>query len=201
MLLALIAAQTLSASALLRDAWNQVSGAHSITVTEVRTSEEFPRDHLVKYAWRTGGYFRSEAGNVVDVGNPKEGWTYSAEKKIYQVQTPLPVDFSILPGLDLNILNAGWPILSDPIPVAWHKHKSLRVELDGRKALTKETKFFAFFDPQSHLPVGFSANLGSLTQVTIFEDLKINPAIKDATFQFTPPKGWTRVTATTGGWK
>jgi outer membrane lipoprotein-sorting protein len=93
------------------------------------------------------------------------------------------------------------PIIGMPIKTLWHSRSVIRIELDGRKQLTKETKLFVFIDSKTHLPFGISANLGSITQVDIYENLKINPKILDPAFQFSPPKGWTRVTAGSGGWE
>lgn len=200
MLLALLLAQPLSASAILQDAWTKVNGAKSMTVTLLRTTEEFGHQHRRKYAWRKGGYFWSQNDAVIDVGNPKGGFTYESDKKIYQVREPLDPYFTLVSYLDLDVLHAGWHVIGQPKPMAWHGKKTVRIELDGRKALTKETKFFLFFDPKSHLPIAISANLGSVTQVSIFEDLRINPQIPDNLFHFTPPKGWKRVTEKTGGW-
>ena len=77
---------------------------------------------------------------------------------------------------------------------------TLRIELDGRKQMTKETKLFVFVDPKTHNPIGISGNLGSMTQVVIFEDLKVNPPLSDSLFTFMPPKDWKQVTAKSGGW-
>lgn len=201
MLLGILIAQTLSAKAILNDSWSKVQSARSITVTRIKTTEEVHREARIDYSFRTGGYFRAQAGPRVDLSSPKQAWTYQTDKKIYQSRNPVPTNFSLPLAIGLDVVHVQWSIIGDPKAMKWHGKDTLRIELDGRKALTKETKFYVFVDPRSHLPVGISANLGSITQVTIFENLKINPPLKDKVFQFTPPKGWKRVTATTGGWK
>ncbi len=138
---------------------------------------------------------------VTDVGNPKKGWTYRSDKRIYQVRPPLPATFSLLPAVGLDTLQAGLPVLGELRKVAWRNRATLRIELDGRGQMTKETKLFVFFDPKSRLPIGISANLGSITQVIVFENLRINPKIDAKLFRFVPTKGWRRVTAGAGGWK
>ena len=72
--------------------------------------------------------------------------------------------------------------------------------MDGTKEMTKDTQLFAYVDPKTHIPIGISANLGSVTQVVLFEDLKINPKLSDSVFTFSPPKGWRKVTSKNGGW-
>lgn len=201
MLLNLLVAQAITSQTLLQDAWKQVSQADSLSLTFVRTSEEVPREFRVNYSFKKGGYIRAEDGNVIDVGNPKKAYTYDTKRKVYQVRKSLPPNFSFASMFDLDILNAGLPIIGDAKKMNWHKHDTLRVELDGRKAMTKETKLFVFVDAQSHLPVGISANLGSITQVHLYENMQINPNLPDSMFDFTPPKDWKEVTGTTGGWK
>ena len=202
MLLMLLLAQKLTGAAILQDAWTKVDHAKAATVSMVRTSEEFKQNaSSVSYAFRSGGYFRAKSGQVVDVSNPKQGWTFRADKKIYQVRTPVPTTFKLTSALGLGLIHQGMRTIGDPTPTRWHGWSTLRIELDGRQAMTKDTKLFIFVDPKTHLPIGISANLGSLTQVVEFVDFKLNPPIKDTVFQFAPPKGWKRVTADSGGWK
>ena len=82
------------------------------------------------------------------------------------------------------------PTIGKPEQVKWHGLTALRIEVDGTKTMTKETKLYYFFDPKTHDELGVSADLGSVTQVELFSDLKINPKIEDSVFQFVPPKGW-----------
>ncbi len=187
MVFALLFSHALSASEVLHDAWRQVEQAQSISVTKMRTTEEFPKESRVRLWWRKGGYFRSDAGALIDLNNPKQGRTYRADKKIYQLRTPLPASFNCLPTIGLDLFGAGLPIVGEAKKLVWHKYPALRIELDGRKQMTKETKLFVFVDPKTHAPIGVSANLGSMTQVVIFENLKLDPKIEDSMFQFVPP--------------
>jgi len=201
MVFALVLFQTLSSAVIVEDALRQVDAAEGITVTQLRTTEEFPRNTRWKYWFRKGGYFRADAGTLTDISNPKEGWTFDSVKKIYQSRKPIPSDFRLTSVIGIDILRAGLPIIGQPKAMQWRGRPTVRVELDGRAKMTKETKLFVFFDPKSHLPIGVSANLGSMTQVVVYEDLKLNPKIEDSKFQFVPPKTWKKVTATSGGWK
>ena len=201
MLAALLVCQTNTATTIIASARKQLDQAQSITVTRIRTTEEFPKTTKTKYWFRKGGFFRSESPNAIDLSNPRHGWTYRADQKIYQSRPPLPTTINPMPVLDLDILSAGLPIVGTVKSTVWHKHPALRIELDARKQMTKETKLFVYFDPKTNLPIGISANLGSVTQVMLYEELRIDPKIDDKMFQFTPPKDWREVTATTGGWK
>lgn len=198
--LALLLQSAPSATAIVQDALRKIDQADTATVTLVRGIEEFPGRTRTRYWFRKGGSFRAEAGPLVDVSDPRQGWTYQTEKKIYQSRPPIPPTMSFASIVGLDLLRAGLPIVGAPRQMAWHGHPAIRIELDGRKRMTKETKLFAFFDPKSHLPLGYSANLGSVTQLAIFEDLKLDPKIDGAKFQFVPPKDWKQVTAATGGW-
>lgn len=199
MLLALLLSMPPSAEELIREAERKIERAKSITVTMVLTTEEFSKESRVRYWYQKGGYFRAESGTVTDVGNPKGGWTFQASKKIYQKRPALPANFRFSSTLGLDVLGSKYPPVGAATNVTWRKRPALRVQLDGRQ-LTKETKLYVFFDPKTRLPIGVSANLGSLTQVRVFENLKVNPTIDPKLFQFTPPTGWRQVTASTGGW-
>jgi hypothetical protein len=199
MLWCLLALQDPAGTKLVEDAWSQVSSAKSITVTVLRTSAEFGGESRVRYAYRSGGYFRADDGVVIDIGTPNGGWTYSPAAKKYQIRPALPKDYEFAQNNALGAFQGTCPAKSAPVAVTWRGRNVLKVEVDGTK-LTKDTKMFLFVDSKSHYPVGVSANLGSLTQITVFEDLKLDPKIADSVFTFTPPKGWRKVTAASGGW-
>ena len=184
----------------MHDVKLQVDKAHTIVFTEVKTTEEFPHDSRTHMWLAKGGYFRAETGKTVDLSNPKTAFTYRSDKKIYQVRDPLPKDVSIASLVGLDLFQSNLRVIGQPKQMVWHKMPAIRVELDGRKQMTKETKLFVFLDPKSHAPIGVSANLGSVTQVRIYENLKLNSTIDPTKFQFTRPKGWKKVTPTTGGW-
>jgi outer membrane lipoprotein-sorting protein len=196
----LLVAQATSAQSLLNDAWSQVDHAKSISVTVERGTEEFPPNTSTKFYWKAGGYFRAESKATVDVSSPQHGWTYSISKKIYQSRKPVPSDMTLSKVIGVDMFHAGLPVIGEPAPAVWHGRHTLRIELNGKKAVTKETKLFVFLDAKSHLPVGVSANLGSMTQLRIYTDLTIDPQIPDDVFNFKPPSGWKEVTPTTGGW-
>ena len=200
MLCALVLAQAASASSIIRDAWSQVSQAKTLSVTLVKTFEETGKSSTTKFWFKSGGYFRAESSSAIDVSNPTQGWTYSISRKVYQSRKPVPADLSTPQVLGLDILNKNFPILGGPTTVTWHNRHALKIELDGRKAMTKETKLFVFFNPKTHLPIGVSANLGSITQIRLYQDLQVNTDLQDDIFNFSPPKAWKQVTASTGGW-
>ena len=200
MLTILLAGQMLSSKDILKDSWTKVYEANSLTMTVVSSFEEVGHENRIRYAYRKGGFFRADTGTIVDVGTSKGGWTFSTTQKKYQIRPGMPKDFNIAQSSDLSAFQGALPTKGNPVSVTWHKRKALKIELDGT-SMTKETKLFVFVDPQSHLPVGVSANLGSVTQVRLFEELKLNQTIPDALFRFTPPAGWKKVTSSTGGWK
>jgi outer membrane lipoprotein-sorting protein len=191
---AAVLGQGATAKAILAEARAKLEHATSVTVTVITTTKEFPKPTTEKWAFRNGGYLRAEFGNLVRVANPKSAWEYSPTKKTYRSIPPPTRDVyggDVLSKLALTLAN--FPVLGGPTNVAWHGMKTLRIELDARKTMTKETKLFAFFDPQTHLPLGVSANLGSVTQVMILKDLKLNPRLDDRLFEFKPPAGWTKL--------
>ena len=206
MLLALVAGQAVSAKSLLNDAWTQFDHANTLSMTMVFTSEEhrwpMAKDETTKFTWRKGGFVRMEGKNdEVDILTPKVAYTYRPDKKIYQVDKPASETLEMVLGqLGIHAFHAAWPVLGNPTPTVWHNFKAIRIERDARQEMTPETKLYDFVDPKTHLPIGVSANLGSITQVVIFKDIKLNPKVPAAVFQFTPPKDWKRVTAKTGGW-
>ncbi len=200
MVFAYLFAQSVSGAAILKDACAKVDSAKTLTYTSVELTEEFKGEHRIRYSFKTGGYFRAETPTVIDVSSPKGGWTYRADKKIYQSRPPIDSSFSVAWLKGFDIFHSSSPVIGVPKEVVWHKMPTLRIELDGRKQMTKETKLFVFVDPKTHNPIGISGNLGSMTQVVIFEDLKVNPPLSDSLFTFMPPKDWKQVTAKSGGW-
>jgi hypothetical protein len=190
-----------SARDLLYEANRRVLEAKTISVTQFRTTEEFPRPSRTRFWISQGGYFRIEHASVVDVGSPTAAWTYDIQRKIYQKRPPIAKEVDWLPRIGFDFFGAPHPILGGPMAVNWHGFSALRIELDGRKAMTKETKLFYFFDTKTRLPLGVSANLGSITQVLIFEDLKLDGPIPKPKFEFRPPADWKEVTAGHGGWR
>ncbi len=192
MLCYILLTSQLSADKIMAEAWEKVSQAKSISVTKLQTTEEFKRDLRVKFYFRAGGYVRVEKPLLTDISNPKQAWTFRTSKKTYQSKAAVPVSFNINSLLGIEMFNSGLPILSGPSPVVWHNHSTLRIELDGRKVMTTRTKLFVYVAPKTHLPIGISANLGSVTQVTIYENLKVNQPLSDSLFNFVPPAGWTK---------
>jgi len=201
MLVALLVQDSDSATAIMKDAARKLEHAQSIQYVEDRFNEEFRKGVRTSYWYRSGGYFRAESPTITDISNPRQGWTFRKDKKIYQARPSVGPEFKIAARLGLEFFGPNFPVIGESQSVIWHKMTALRVELDGRKQMTKETKLFVYFDPKTHLPVGISANLGSLTQVTMFENLKLGAAIPASIFSFSPPKGWKKVTAESGGWK
>ena len=199
-LLGLIIMQVASPADLLQEAWKQVDHARTLTVVEVKTKEEFPHEVRTRYWIKVGGYFKAKSGTLFDVSSPDGAWTYDTLKHIYQKRPPIPSNFNLMNALNLDMFSVDWPPIGQASGLVWHGHHATRIECDGRR-LTKETKLFLFIDPQTHLPIGISANLGSMTQVDIYEDLRVNPKLSDEEFTFKPPQGWKEVTAQTGGWQ
>jgi outer membrane lipoprotein-sorting protein len=189
MLLALLVGHALTSAQLIAEAVGLVEKAQTATVTVAKLSEEFSSaPYKTRYWFRKGGFYRTESPQGTLICNPKQSWAYLPKGTGYKMYPGAPTDWSL--GRELGILDLGrFPPIGSPKSVSWHGHPTLRVELDGR-SLTKETKMFCFFDPVSHFPLGISANLGSVTQVRVFENLKLNPKIDPAMFTFVPPKGW-----------
>lgn len=191
MILAL--AISITPAQILQDAARLVHRASSLSLTLVKTTEEFPRPQETRFWWRKGGFFRAEGKDSFDVGTSSGGWSWWPSKKQYERRPGLPVSFSLAPQVGLDIFSVGWPPIGEAKAVAWHGYSTLRVELDGRKQTTKEAKIYVFVEPKTHAPIGLSMNLGSVTQVAIFKDLKIDPKIADAMFLWSPPAGWKEI--------
>lgn len=196
MLLALVLLQTTS-QGIVSQARDRIERADTIIVTVTQVVEEFPNPTKTKWWYRKGGYYRHESPKGTFIASPEKSWSYrSASEKSYKVFPGAQRDWSLsrqtgLGGVkDLSQL----PPIGIPTTVQWRGRRVIRIEIDGTKRMTAETKLFYFFDPATHNPVGISANLGSITQVTVFDDLKINPKIEDSVFRFVPPKDWNLVT-------
>ena len=200
MIIALLVLQAPTGAGLLKDACAKVDQAHTLTYTSVQMTEEFGGQQRVRYSLKTGGYFRAETPTITDVSNPHGGYTYRTDKKIYQPRPAIGAGFSVASLKGFDIFHGSYATIGVPKEVVWHKKRTLRVELDGTKEMTKDTQLFAYVDPKTHIPIGISANLGSVTQVVLFEDLKINPKLSDSVFTFSPQKGWRKVTSKYGGW-
>jgi outer membrane lipoprotein-sorting protein len=183
-------AQGTTAKVFIAEALAKLEQAKSITVTVLVTTEEFPKPYRLEYAYRQGGYLRIDDGHMVQVANPKAAWAFSPTEKKYRPIALLPKGASVVRLLSLDMGLPNLPILNGPTRVTWHGKRALRIELDGRKAMTKETKLFTYYDPNTHWPIGVSANLGSITQVRILEHMKVNQNLSDSMFAFTPPHGW-----------
>ena len=183
--------QEATAKAILDEALAKIEHATTLSMTVVETTEEFPRASRTKCAYRRGGFLRLDNRRAVQVASPESAWEYSTSGKTYESLPTLPKDLNAAQALWwLRVFAANLPILSGPTPVTWHALDALRLELDGRKEMTKEAKLFVYFDPATHLPLGVSANLGSITQVKIFEHLQLDVKLRDSLFAFVPPPGW-----------
>ena len=196
MLLALACCRAIASQQIVSQSHRLMAAAQTIVVTTRALIEEFPgRELLIKYWSQKGGYVRAERKGSVDVGNPTRGWHCSEDTKTYSLMPGVEAKFSLesilIPPLDPKVM----PTVGVPTDVTWHGRKLLRVEIDGTKAMTKETKMFLFYEPKTYLPAGVSANLGSATQVTIFEDLKLDTKLDPKLFDFTPPSDWKEVKA------
>jgi outer membrane lipoprotein-sorting protein len=190
-LLAILLHQGTSGKELIASAIRRLNLARTVSVTQIQTTEEFPKARRTRLWFQKGGYFRSEADEIVDIGNPRKGWTYDKSKHIFQLRPAPPASFQAADAIGISDL-AGFPVIGTTEAKTWHKRNTLRVELDGTR-MTKETKLYVFLDAKTKLPVGISANLGSITQVRLLEDLRLDPKLDAKLFQFSPPKGWKQV--------
>ena len=195
MFLALVLLQTTSHGILL-DVRERIERADTITVTVTQFAEEFPKPVKTKWWYRKGGFYKFESPQGTLIASPEKCWSYrSPSEKKYKEFPGAQVDWSLSKETELG--GPGYPSdlapIGVPTIVEWQGRRALRIELDGTKKLTAETKLYYFFNPATHNPVGISANLGSVTQVTVFDDLKINPKIEDSVFRFVPPQDWSLV--------
>ncbi len=196
MFLALVLLQTTS-QGIVTQTRDRIERADTIIVTVTQVVEEFPKPVKTKWWYRKGGYYRYESPKGTFIASPEKSWSYrSASEKAYMAFPGAQTDWSLsretgLGGVgDLSQL----PPIGIPMTVEWRGRRVVRIQIDGTKKMTPETKLYYFFDPATHNPVGISANLGSMTQVTEFADLQINPKIDDTIFKFVPPKDWKLVT-------
>lgn len=190
LLLALV--NQVNAKTLLNEAWAKVAHATTVSATVITGSEEFSGKKQVRYTLQKGGYFRAEQGTVVDVMNPKQGYTYDTAKKIYQVRQPVS-------GMKLDKV-FGVDLLKDAIPksqaverVNWHGQSVFKIPIKDMGQFGTSSTLVVYIDPQTHIPAGISVNLGSITQIRKFVDMRINPKLPDGTFKFAPPKAWKQV--------
>jgi hypothetical protein len=188
-----------SSAAILKDASEKLAHARTISFTSVYVVEEFPRERRSKYWLKKGGYFRSEAGPMVDISDPGIGWTYQSKRRAFQIRKTVGRDFDIASVAGLELFRPSQRPIGLPRPMRWHGHDAVRIEVDGTY-MTKETRLYLFVAPKTHTPIGISANLGSVTQVTLFEGLKIDAPTPDSLFSWTPPTDWKRVKPGEGGW-
>jgi len=192
MLLALVLMQSSTSQDILEKVREKVARADTITVTVTQFIEEHPKPVKTKWWFRKGGYYRFESPTSTIVASPSKCCSFKPTGKGYMEFPGAQTDWSLSRETGLGGIGdpTTMPPIGEPEMVKWHGQQALRIELDGTKAMTKETKLYYFFDPETHDPIGIAANLGSLTQVTQFTDLKFNPKIEESVFRFVPPKGW-----------
>ena len=186
---AALLSEAVTSKLILAEVKQKLDHAKSLTVTVISEIEEFHRSKQQMFAYRKGGYLRIEDGQVVTVANPTKAWAFSTHLKKYKT---LPLPDQRYTAVQIVTVGIDLPILSEPVSVRWHGMSALKIEFDGRQAMPKETKLFGFYDPKSHLPLGISANLGSMTQITIFKNLKLDAPLADSLFTYKPRDGWTK---------
>lgn len=169
----------------------KMAAAKTVTVTATVDTEEFPRPQVTKWWWMKGGFYRYEGPTGTLIASPQRCWAYKPTGKEYKVYPGAEPWWSIVAGTGLGEFGGPGqlPPIGAPKRVTWRGMSVWRVEVDGRK-LTKETVMYFFFDVKTLNHVGTSANLGSITQVRVFRDIKLDPKIDPKMFSFTPPKGW-----------
>jgi hypothetical protein len=192
MLVTLVLGQTHSSQSILKQAQDRIARATTITVTVTQVVEEFPKPVKTKWWFRKGGFYRSESPIGTLIASPAKCWSYQSRGNAYMEFPGAQPNWSLSRETGLGSFGEPgmMPTVGAPTKVKWRGRPALRVEVDARKTMTKEAKLFYFFDPKSLDQIGVSANLGSMTQVTEFSDLRINPKISDSIFSFTPPRGW-----------
>ena len=191
MLLLLLVGQLSSSHLIVENFRQKIAGASTVTVTVTSLHEEFPKPFDTKFWFRKGGFYRTESKQGTLIASPTKCWSYKPTGKTYREFPGAQRNWSIVVATGLGEFDpAVMPPIGPPEHVKWHGLSTVRVELDGRKQMTKETKLYCFYDAKTLDQVGISANLGSITQVRIFRDLRIDPKIDPKMFQFTPPKGW-----------
>jgi outer membrane lipoprotein-sorting protein len=195
MLITLVVGQSLSAQSILKQAQDRIARATTITVAVTQVVEEFPKPVKTKWWFRKGGYYRSESPMGTLIASPAKCWSYQPRGKSYMEFPGAQSNWSLSQETGLGSFGdpTKMPTIGVPKAVKWRGREALSIEVDATKTMTKEAKLFYFFDPKSLDHIGISANLGSMTQVTEFKDLKVNRKIADSIFSFTPPKGWKRI--------
>lgn len=195
MLVTILLIQSTTASEYLIQAKEKIAAANTLTVTVTRLNEEFPKPTKTKWWFQKGGFYRSESPEGTVIGSPEKTWSFRPTGKAYMEFPGTPKSFSLSQATGLGYFRSisEMPPKGEPKSVKWRGRMVVRVEVDGTKSMTKETKLFFFFDPKTRDHVGISANLGSITQITEFSDLKINPKIPPSMFTFVPPRGWIRI--------
>lgn len=191
MILFLLLGQLPTSHQIVENFRQKIAKASAVRVTVTYLHEEFPKPFEVKFWYRKGGYYRTESKQGTLIASPSKCWSYKPTGKTYREFPGAQRDWSIVAATGLGEFDPAFmPTIGRPELVKWHGLTTIRVELDGRKQMTKETKLYCFYDAKTLDQVGISANLGSITQVRIFRDLKIDPKIDEKMFRFSPPKGW-----------
>lgn len=188
----LLLGQVSTSQQILVKAKDRIDRATTLSVTVESFAEEFPRPEKTKWWYRKGGYYRYENAQGWLIASPTRTWSCKPSEKGYKILPGSQTDWSLSRQTGLGDLldPALMPPIGGPKRVKWHGRSTLRIEVDGRKAMTKETKLYFYFDPKTHDHLGTSANLGSITQVRIYWNVEINPTIPASKFRFVPPKGW-----------
>jgi len=184
--------QHMAAKALFDEASKKLEHAITFTATIVTIQAGFPKHRRVKYAYRKGGFQRSDSVDIVFVANPKAAWYYWPAEKKYQSAPVLAKDPNAAKSCGLGIMDSSLQIVGGPTQVTWQGVDALRLELDGSKKLGVNAKILMFFDVKTHLPIGMSIGQSPHLDGMILEDAKINPKLNDSLFSFTPPKGWSK---------
>lgn len=192
MLTTLLILQALSSRQVLDAFATRIRSAQTLGVTVVELVEEFPKPRETRWWYRKGGYYRAESAARTVIGSPTRCWMLWPSSKRYQVSPGTAEDLTVsrITGLGDFGDPTSMPSIGDPKSVVWHGRRALRIEVDGTKTMTKETKLYFLFDPKTLDQVGVSANLGSMTQVRIYKNLKLNPKLDPSLFRFVPAKGW-----------
>lgn len=177
---------------LLKGAVQQISQAKTLQVTVAERYDEFGRSFETRWWFKKGGYYRSESAQGTLICNPERCLSYKPNIKAYMLFPGAQTNWSLQVETGLGEFGnrPRLPTIGDPKRLTWKGLDVLQVEVDGTKSMTKETKMYFFFDPKTKSHVGTSANLGSIEQVRIYKDLKVNPKLDDSLFIFDPPKDW-----------
>lgn len=176
---------------ILEEARARVQNAETIQVTEVRVYVYHPSTST-RWWFRKGGFYRCEDSQGILIASPTKCWGVRPDLKGYKVYPGAQTDWSLSKEIGLGDFGdpAKMPTIGEPKVLWWQGQTALRIEVDGRATMTPQTKLYYYFDPKTHDPIGVSANLGSIDQVRVYKDLKLNPKIEDSKFRFVPPKGW-----------